>query len=65
MALPSLKRISPKTPSARIAKEDGEIPVIETLQLIRETDGSTTDDFMIPKEFEERQKQQREAQAAE
>ena len=32
------------------------IPLIETLELIQEPDGSPTEDFMIPKGFETRQK---------
>jgi len=40
-----------------ITKEDVEIPLIETLELIPEPDGSATDDFVIPREFAERQKQ--------
>ena len=57
LRLLNLKKISPKTLSALIAKEDVEIPLIETLELIPEPDGSETDDFVIPKEFEERQRQ--------
>ena len=33
-----------------------EIPPIETLELIQEPDGSPTEDFVIPKGFEKRQK---------
>ena len=33
-----------------------EIPLIETLELIQEPDGSPPDDFVIPKGFETRQK---------
>ena len=33
-----------------------EIPPIETLELIQEPDGSPTEDFVIPKGFESRQK---------
>jgi len=57
LSLPNLKRISPKTLSALITKEDVEIPLIEKLELIPESDGGGTEDFVIPKEFEERQKQ--------
>lgn len=46
--LPSLKKISLKTPTALIHKEDIEIPLIETLELIPEPDGSPTEDFLIP-----------------
>ena len=56
LSLPNLAKISPKTLTALIEKEDVEIPLIETLELIQEPDGSPTDDFMIPKEFQTRQK---------
>jgi hypothetical protein len=59
LRLPNLKKISPKTLSALIAKGDVEIPLIETLELIPEPDGSETDDVVIPEEFEERQQRQR------
>ena len=58
LSLPNLKTISPKTLSALIEKEDVEIPLIETLELIPEPDGSVTEDFVIPKGFETRQKRQ-------
>ncbi|MCE2726554.1 MAG: hypothetical protein LW698_07210 [Planctomycetaceae bacterium] len=58
LALPNLKKISPKTLSALIAKEDVVIPLIETLELIPAPDGSATDDFVIPKEFQQRQQRQ-------
>jgi hypothetical protein len=56
LRLPNLKKISPKTLAALIAKEDVKIPLIETLELIPEPDGSPTEDFVIPKGFETRQK---------
>ena len=56
LSLPNLAKISPKTLTALIEKEDVEIPLIETLELIQEPDGSPTDDFMIPKGFQSRQK---------
>jgi len=56
LALPNLARISPKTLSALITKEDVQIPLIKTLELIPEPDGSETDDFAIPKEFQQRQR---------
>ena len=56
LLLPSLTKISPKTLTALIEKEDVEIPLIETLELIQEPDGSPTDDFVIPKGFQSRQK---------
>ena len=45
-----------KTLAALIEKEDVEIPLIETLELIQEPDGSPMEDFIIPKGFETRQK---------
>jgi hypothetical protein len=45
-----------KTLTSLIEKEDVEIPLIETLELIQEPDGSPTDDFVIPKGFQSRQK---------
>ena len=56
LLLPTLTKISPKTLTALIEKEDVEIPLIETLELIQEPDGSPTDDFVIPKGFQSRQK---------
>ena len=48
LSLPNLKKISPKTLTALLNKEDVEIPLIETLELIQEPDGSVTEDFIIP-----------------
>jgi len=56
LRLPNLKKISPKTLTALIEKEDVVIPLIETLELIQEPDGSPTEDFVIPKGFQARQK---------
>ena len=56
LSLPNLKKISPKTLTALIEKEDVKIPLIETLELIQEPDGSPTEDFVIPKGFQSRQK---------
>jgi hypothetical protein len=56
LSLPNLKKISPKTLTALIEKEDVKIQLIETLELIQEPDGSPPDDFVIPKGFESRQK---------
>ena len=56
LSLPNLKKISPKTLTALIEKEDVKIPLIETLELIQEPDGSPMEDFIIPKGFESRQK---------
>jgi len=65
LSLPNLKKISPKTLSALIAKEAVEIPLIETLSLIPEPDGGATKDVVIPKELEERQKRRQAQQRAE
>lgn len=62
LSLPSLKKISPKTLSALIRKEDVTIPLIETLELIPEPDGSATEDVVVPPEFENRQDKQRREQ---
>jgi hypothetical protein len=48
LSLPNLKKISPKALTALLKKEDVEIPMIETLELIQEPDGSVTEDFIIP-----------------
>ncbi len=56
LSLPNLKKISPKTLTALIEKEDVVIPLIERLELIQEPDGSATEDFVIPKGFQSRQK---------
>jgi hypothetical protein len=54
LALPNLKKISPKTLSALIEKEDIDIPLIESLELIPEPDGSPTEDFVIPEAFQKK-----------
>lgn len=59
LALPNLKKISPKTLSALIEKDDIDIPLVETLELIQEPDGSPTEDFVVPEGFQARQKQNR------
>jgi len=56
LRLPNLKKLSPKTLTALIEKEDVVIPLIETLELIQEPDGSPTEDFIIPTGFQTRQK---------
>jgi hypothetical protein len=63
LALPNLEKISPRTLSALIAKEDVDIPLIEKLKLIPEPDGSPTDDFVIPAWLQARQEQQERQQA--
>ena len=42
LSLPNLKKISPKTLTALLKKKDVDIPLIETLELIQEPDGSVT-----------------------
>ena len=59
LALPNLQRVSPKTMAALLAKEDVEIPLIETLELIAEPDGGETDDLTIPEAVLKRQELQR------
>ena len=54
LSLPNLKKISPKTLSALIEKEDIDIPLIETLELIPEPVGSPTEDFVIPEAFQKK-----------
>lgn len=56
LALPKLKRVSPKTLLALIEKEDLELPSIDDLELIPEPDGSPTEDFVIPDRLERRKK---------
>jgi beta-lactamase regulating signal transducer with metallopeptidase domain/ubiquinone biosynthesis protein UbiJ len=56
LSLPNLKKLSPQTLSALLEKEDIEIPLIETLELIPEPDGSPTEDFVIPEGFQQQQK---------
>lgn len=56
--LPALKRLSPRTLQALIVREDVEIPLLETLEMTPESDGSSVDDFVIPQAFQERQKKQ-------
>ena len=56
LSLPNLKRISPRTLSALIEKQDIDIPQIDTLDMISEPDGTATDDFVLPEEFLRRQR---------
>jgi|LakMenE01Jun11ns_1017448.scaffolds.fasta_scaffold9850477_2 hypothetical protein len=58
LVLPNLKKISPKTLTALLKKEDVEIPLIETLELIQEPDGSVTEDFLIPEGFQKGRQRQ-------
>jgi hypothetical protein len=59
LRLKQLNSISPKTLTALMQKEDVELPRIQTLQIIPEPDGSPTDDFVIPEEFQLRQNRAR------
>jgi hypothetical protein len=54
LSLPNLKKISPKTLSALIEKEDIDIPLIESLELIPEPDGSPTEDVVIPEAIQKK-----------
>jgi hypothetical protein len=54
--LPGLRKISPKTLTALLQKEDVAIPLLEMLELIPEPDGSPTEDLVIPEGFQQRQK---------
>lgn len=58
LALPNLKRISPKTLTSLVEKEDVVIPLLETLELIPQPDGSPTDDFIVPEGFQSRKREQ-------
>ena len=57
LLLPNLTKISAKTLLALIEKEDVDIPLIATLEMIPEPDGSAADDFVIPEPFQQRQQQ--------
>jgi hypothetical protein len=59
LSLPNLRKISPKTLAALIEKKNVEIPLIETLELIPEPDGSANEDFVIPEWLEKKQQQGR------
>ncbi len=52
LALPNLKKLSPKTLLTLAEKEDLELPPIDALELIPEPDGSLTEDFVIPERLE-------------
>jgi hypothetical protein len=58
LTFPNLQKISPKTLTALLTKNDVEIPLVETLEVIPEPDGSLTEDFLVPDWLEERQMQQ-------
>lgn len=62
LSLPGLTQISPKTLSALLADNDDiEIPLIETLALTPEPDGSLTD-FVVPETVLRKQERQRQQQ---
>jgi hypothetical protein len=58
LSIRNLKKTSPKTLTALLKKEDVEIPLIETLELIQEPDGSVTEDFLIPEGFQKGRQRQ-------
>jgi len=65
LQLPNLKKLSPKTLAALIEKEDVQIPLIETLELIPEPDGSVTEDFIVPEWLSDRESRLTKEQKAE
>ena len=56
LSFPRLARISPKTLTALVEKEDVEIPLFDALELIPEPDGSHNDDFVIPDRFQRKRR---------
>ena len=56
LSLPNLKKISPKALAALLKKKDVDIPLIETLELIQEPDGSATEEFIVPEWLSERER---------
>jgi len=63
--LTGLKRISPKTLHALLGKEDVQIPLLKTLELIQEPDGGVTEDFIVPEWLRERESRLEQEQTAE
>jgi hypothetical protein len=59
LALPGLKSISANALSALIRKEDVEIPLLETLEIMPEPDGVPSEDIVVPPGFAERQERRR------
>jgi len=49
------RRFGKPPPDAQAVLPEAHESLIETLEFIPEPDGSATDDFVIPKEFQERQ----------
>jgi hypothetical protein len=58
LMLRNLSRASPKTLSALLETDAVEIPLIEDLEIIKEPDGSPTEDFVVPERVLERQRRQ-------
>ncbi len=48
LSIPNLERVSVKALSALITNRNVQLPPVEAMNLIREPDGSSTDDFVIP-----------------
>jgi hypothetical protein len=65
LAIRNLKKISPKTLTALLKKQDVQIPLLETLELIQEPDGSVTEDFIVPDWLSERESRLQQEQKAE
>jgi len=65
LAIRNLKKISPKTLTALLKKQDVQIPILETLELIQEPDGSVTEDFIVPDWLSERESRLQQEQKAE
>ena len=65
LKLANLTKISPKTLTALLKKEDVQIPLIETLELIQEPDGSVTEDFIVPEWLSDRESRLKKEQKAE
>jgi hypothetical protein len=65
LSIRNLKKISPKTLTALLKKEDVQIPLIDTLELIQEPDGSVTEDFIVPEWLSERESRLKQEQKAE
>lgn len=51
LALWNLRRISPQTLTALLRKEDVVLPLLDTLELIPEADGTLDETFVVPQEF--------------
>lgn len=51
LAIPNIKRISPRTLTALIRNGNVELPPIEFMELIPEPDGNITDQLVVPEDF--------------